>query len=81
MLANPVRSPQRRLVRADVADRHVQFRSDLLYQGRLAYLPWPRHDLDGPARLDEPLGEEEALGALEVSLLFTHDTEYFYSVL
>jgi hypothetical protein len=38
-----------------------------------------RHDLDEPARLGKPLGEDWALRALEVGLLFTHDVEYFYS--
>jgi hypothetical protein len=39
-----------------------------------------RHDLDEPARLGKPLGEDGGLGALEVGLIFTHDVEYFYSV-
>jgi hypothetical protein len=39
-----------------------------------------RHDLDEPARLGKPLGEDGGLGALELDFLFTHYIEYFYSM-
>jgi hypothetical protein len=71
---------ERRLVRADVSNRNVKFRGHLLNQGGLAHLARTRHDLDEPARLDKPLGEDGGLGTLEVGFLFTHDVEYFYSV-
>jgi hypothetical protein len=51
----------------------------LLDQSGLTYLTGTRNDVQEPARLSEPLGKDAGLGAPEVSLLFTHDVEYFYS--
>jgi hypothetical protein len=48
----------------------------LLNKSRLAYLARTGHDLQKAARL----GENGALRALIIGLLFTHDTEYFYSM-
>jgi hypothetical protein len=53
-----------------MANGHAQLRGDLLDQGRLAHLAETGHDLYEPARLDEPLGEDGALRALELGLIF-----------
>ena len=50
-----------------MANGHAQLRGDLLDQGRLAHLARTGHE---PARLDEPLGEDGALRALEFDLIF-----------
>jgi hypothetical protein len=63
-----------------MANGHAQLRGDLLDQGRLAHLAETGHYLYEPARLDEPLGEDGALRALELGLIFTRHIEYFYSV-
>ena len=60
-----------------MANGHAQLRGDLLDQGRLAHLARTGHE---PARLDEPLGEDGALRALEFGLIFTRHIEYLYSV-
>jgi hypothetical protein len=63
-----------------MANGHAQLRGDLLDQGRLAHLAGTGHYLYEPARLDEPLGEDGALRALEFGLILTRHIEYFYSV-
>ena len=79
LLTNPVGAAQRRLVCADVAHGDTEFTGDLLDESRLSNLARACDDLHEPPRLDEPLGENGTLRALEVSLSFTHYIEYFYS--
>ena len=81
LLRDPLRVPERRLVGARDAMCENSALEHLPDQGSLAHLPGAGHHLNEAPRLGEPARKHGGLQAAIGGRTFTHDVEYFYSVL